>query len=109
MSPSGLTVDDITPVDVLGGEGIDSWPRMTAVGDTTAIHAMLTTSALARIHMMSFRNRTNAFCCRCRPLRFDACLRLCRQASGYLGWVFVILLPWIPIPAIRPFWPKMKA
>ena len=27
----------------------------------------------------------------------------------YLGSIFVTLLPWIPIPAISPFWPKMKA
>src|SRR5262249_28479792 len=26
-----------------------------------------------------------------------------------LGLIFVILLPWIPNPAISPFWPKMKA
>ena len=28
---------------------------------------------------------------------------------SYLGSIFVTLLPWIPIPAISPFWPKMKA
>ena len=28
---------------------------------------------------------------------------------AYFGLILVILLPWIPSPAISPFWPKMKA
>ena len=41
--------------------------------------------------------------------------RRCRELShtsrtdAYLGLIFVILFPWIPSPAISPFWPKMKA
>jgi hypothetical protein len=29
--------------------------------------------------------------------------------QSYLGLILLILLPWIPRPAISPFWPKMKA
>jgi len=31
------------------------------------------------------------------------------RAFRYLGVIFVILLPWMPSPAIRPFCPKMTA
>ena len=36
----------------------------------------------------------------------------CHSGSGgtsYFGVIFVILLPWIPRPAISPFWPKTNA
>ncbi len=36
----------------------------------------------------------------------DAALR---DRHGHLGVMRVILLPWMPSPAIRPFWPKTKA
>jgi hypothetical protein len=29
--------------------------------------------------------------------------------ARYLGLILVILFPWIPRPAMSPFWPKMKA
>lgn len=28
---------------------------------------------------------------------------------AYFGVIFVILLPWMPSPAISPFWPKTNA
>ncbi len=28
---------------------------------------------------------------------------------AYFGLILVILLPWMPSPAISPFWPKMNA
>jgi hypothetical protein len=31
------------------------------------------------------------------------------EAVRYFGLILLILLPWIPIPAINPFWPKMNA
>jgi len=36
----------------------------------------------------------------------DAALR---DRHGHLGVMRVILLPWMPSPAISPFWPKTKA
>jgi hypothetical protein len=32
-----------------------------------------------------------------------------RPNERYFGLIFVILLPWMPIPAISPFWPKTNA
>jgi len=32
-----------------------------------------------------------------------------RDRRGHLGVMRVILLPWMPSPAISPFWPKTKA
>jgi len=44
-----------------------------------------------------------------RTTRAGISAELPAGVADYFGLILVILLPWMPSPAISPFWPKMKA
>jgi hypothetical protein len=73
----------------------ENTPIRLAGNTTNAIGLVLVAQTMA---CAAFGGASRAKSSRTRP-----------RMRNYFGLIFVILLPWMPIPAINPFWPNTNA